>query len=230
MRKKKATKILKEISAPIYGALLIFVIFIIIKNDIQRVISIESLRTFINSTGPYAILIFLAIFLLFTFFEFIPLFLLMILSGFLFGTLNGAIYSLLGILIGSMLLFIIVKKFKNKFIKEKNKLNDLKYLNKLMKKDAVYAIYVAKLIPIFPNELIVISAALAKIKIKDFFLIILIGTLPLAFIASALGDSFSSPTFNLALIIFAFAGSVLLSAFLFKDRLKAIFIHKTIKV
>ncbi|MBT3304076.1 TVP38/TMEM64 family protein [Candidatus Woesearchaeota archaeon] len=230
MHKKKLIKIIKQMSAPLYAALLIFIIFIIIKNDIERIISIDALRDLIGSTGAYAILLFLGIFLLFTFFEFIPTFLLMILSGFLFGTLKGAFYSLTGLLIGSLLLFMIVKKFNNKFVKEKGKLNDLKYLNKLMKKDAVYAIYVARLIPIFPNELIVISAALAKLKLKEFFLIMLIGALPTVFIAAALGDSFTNPVFNLALIVFAFAGSVILSIFLFKDKLKALFVHKTIKV
>lgn len=230
MRKKKVIKILKEVSAPLYAALLIFVIFIIIKSDLERIISVDVLRDLIGSAGPYAILIFLTIFLLFTFFEFIPTFLIMILSGFLFGTLRGAFYSIIGLLVGSVLLFIIVKKFNKKFIKEKSKLNDLRYLNKLMKKDAVYAIYVARLIPVFPNELIVISAALAKIKLKEFFIIMVIGALPTAFIAAALGDSFTNPTFNLALIVFAFAGSVLLSIFLFKNKLKALFVHKTIKV
>lgn len=124
----------------------------------------------------------------------------------------------------------MVKKFNKKFIKEKKKLTDLRYLNKLMKKDAVYAIYVARMVPVFTNELIVISAALAKLKLKEFFLIMLIGALPTAFIASALGDSFTNPAFNLALILFAFAGSVLLSIFLFKDKLKDIFVHKTVKV
>lgn len=100
MQKKKVKKMLKELSAPLYAALLIFIIFIIIKNDIERIISIDALRDFIGSAGPYAILIFLAFFLLFTFFEFIPTFLLMILSGFIFGTVKGAFYSIGGLLIG----------------------------------------------------------------------------------------------------------------------------------
>jgi len=226
----KFWRITKRLSAPVYAVLLIFIIFLIIKNDLSRIFSIDGIRTTVSSFGVYAALIFILIILFFTFFEFIPTFLLIILSGFIFGTLLGAVYSIIAMIIGSSVLFMIVRKFNKKFVKQEKKIKDLAYLQKLMKKDAVYAIYVARMVPVFPNELLVISAAFSGIKFKEFFLIMLIGLLPMAFIGAALGDSFTTPSFNLALIVFAFLGSIILSAFLFKDKIKAVLVHKTEKI
>lgn len=117
-------------------------------------------------------------------------------------------------------MFKLIKVYGHERFLRKGKHKELKYLKKLANKDAVYALYIARLIPVFPNELITVSASLSNIRYRDFLLIMLIGALPYGFIASSLGNSFANPTLNITVIIFAIATSAILSIMLFKEKVK----------
>ncbi len=219
-------KLAKEIAPLVYAAILIFVVILVIHNDLNNLFNVEEIRDFIKSTGALSVFAFMFVMILFSLFEVVPLFFIYVLGGFLFGMIAGALYSISAMLIGSSILFKVIKKYGHKRFIKKGKHKELNYLKKMIKKDAVYALYIARLIPIFPNELIAISASLSDIRFKDFILIMLIGALPYGFIAASLGDSFTNPTLNLTVIIFSIITSAILSVILFKEKVKKRLIQK----
>lgn len=217
-------KKVEKLMAPAYAALLIFIIILIVHKDLANYFSVDNVRTFVMSYGPYSMVTFVVIMIFFSIFETVPYLLFMILGGFLFGTIIGALLSLIGVLAGSILLFLGVRKYgREKFARQRRKIRQINWLNSLIKKDAVYAIYIAKFIPILPNEILVMAAAFSKIKLNEFIVIMFIGVLPMAFITASIGNSFANPKLSIALVIFAVITSISLSIFLFKDRLRMMF-------
>jgi uncharacterized membrane protein YdjX (TVP38/TMEM64 family) len=210
-------KKIERLLAPVYATILIFIIIMIIHKDVGRFFSVDNARAFVSSFGMLSALVYIMIIVFFAFFEIIPQIMLFILGGFLFGTLQGALFGIAGSLCGSSLLFFAVNWLGHRrFVKEEKKLRSFKKLNELIKKDAVYAIYLAKLVPLFPNEILIIAASFSKVKFKELIMILLVGTLPSSIIGASLGNSFAEPKLTIGLVVFAFITSTIISVFIFR--------------
>lgn len=179
------------------------------------VIDVNTVRSIIPGYEPFAVLVFFLLLILATFTEAIPLFLLFIVGGVLFGTLLGALVSLAGLLVGVLSIYYLALK-ENMFKSE-----DISDVQKSMKKDYVWTLFVTRLIPVVPNNIVSIAAARHRIPVGEFILIIVIGNLPYVFLGAALGDALVKPT-NIALVLLAIISSVLLSIHIFRRHFKKI--------
>jgi uncharacterized membrane protein YdjX (TVP38/TMEM64 family) len=108
-------------------------------------------------------------------------------GGFLFGAFWGTVYSMLGILIGSFIVFYFSRKLGRPFVEkiiEKKKLN---HWHEKIEAGGIPILFTIFLLPIFPDDLICYIAGLTRLKIKNLMLVAFFGRLPSHIVLSIIG-------------------------------------------
>ena len=132
-------------------------------------------------------------------------------GGALFGTLPGALYTIIGATIGSTLAFISIRYGIGRSLQETYKAQ-LTRFNKELQRNGIYYLFALRLLPIIPFFLVTILAGLTNVSVKAFvfttFFGIIPGTLAYAFAGQqlALIDSLHdilSPQLLLAFTVLA---------------------------
>ena len=107
-------------------------------------------------------------------------------SGFIFGTLIGTFIALITLTLGSSLAYIIANFFFQDLVKEKFA-NRFKFLEEKIKTNEFFIIFLVRIIGGTPIQLQNIMPVLFNIKLKNFFFASLLGFVPQVYIFSALG-------------------------------------------
>jgi uncharacterized membrane protein YdjX (TVP38/TMEM64 family) len=133
-------------------------------------------KKFVLSYGVYAPIIFIVLF------TFVPLTLfpdaiLAIAGGLIFGLVQGSLYIMIGALLGASLSFFLARFYADWLRK---KLQGEKFLNidKSVKQNGFIIIFLLRLIPLVPFDIISYSAGFSSIRYKDFILATLLGIIP----------------------------------------------------
>ncbi|GCD11579.1 TVP38/TMEM64 family protein [Clostridium tagluense] len=153
----------------------------------------EEFKNFITSFGYYGIFIFiLSQFLQVTIF-FIPGEVIQATGGWIYGTLGATILSLIGITLGSILLFLLSKKYGrplvNKFISE-TKLKSIEAaLNSKKLNLIVFLIY---FLPGIPRDSLIFACGISKMSLKKFLVYSTFGRIPALVLSCYLGSNMLS--------------------------------------
>ncbi|MGH4122577.1 MAG: TVP38/TMEM64 family protein [Clostridium sp.] len=180
---EKITKILKVVSLLIIVAIIMCTFFNI---ETLRHCTPENMKDFINSYGMFSPIIYI---ILFTFvpLTFFPDSILAIAGGMCFGMMGGFIYTMIGAILGGTLSFFLASilghKVFNKFIKK-----DLSNLENSIKTRGFLLVFILRLIPLFPFDIISYAAGFSGVKFKDFALATLLGIIPGIFVFVNIGD------------------------------------------
>ena len=108
-------------------------------------------------------------------------------SGFIFGTLIGTVIALITLTLGSSLTYIIADFFFKDIVKEKFA-NRFKFLEEKIKTNEFFVIFIVRIVGGTPIQLQNIIPVLFNIKVKNFFFGSLLGFAPQVYIFSALGS------------------------------------------
>lgn len=202
----------------------IFFIFIsskIIKNNID----IYTIRDYINSFKIFAPIVYIVMFAIVPL-TFFPDSILAISSGLIFGFCKGYIYTTIGALLGGSIAFFLARYIGYDLLKKIS--NDkLSKIEKLINANGFYIIFLLRLIPLFPFDIISYGAGLTNVDYKQFLLATLLGTIPGIAVftnigASALDISGTSFYISIAMLILLFAISILLKKKFLNNKLKEI--------
>ena len=143
----------------------------------ERIRNVEELRAIIRSTGAWAPLVFILIQALQVFLLPIPGLLTVGAGVLIFGPAWGFVYNYVGISIGSVLAFLLSKRYGKPFVRnmigEKNYDKYIGWLNKGNAFDKAFA--AAIFFPVAPDDLLCYIAGLTKMSLKKFTLIIILG-------------------------------------------------------
>ena len=178
----------------------------------------DDIRIFIQSIGVVAPLIFIGLQLLQTIIPFVPGGFITLSGGYLFGVVLGTLYSLIGLVLGSFIVFSISNKYLAPYVK-KSKNKNVRKLNLLLKAYCSPLLFVTRMIPFFPHDLFSYVVGSSSISRKKFMIATVLGFLPHAFIHSYVGDSVYQGIygigFYLILVIMVFGGMI----YIFKDKI-----------
>ncbi|MEQ9763654.1 TVP38/TMEM64 family protein [Streptococcus jiangjianxini] len=151
------------------GILILWLYHIGILNDTNV------LKTVIQQHNIIGPLIFIAIQIIQVVFPVIPGGLTTVVGFWVFGWWQGFIYNYLGIIIGSVILFLLVKRFGRKFILLFVKEDTFfKYEQKLESKHFENLFILSMVAPVSPADMMVMITALTSMTLKRFIIIILI--------------------------------------------------------
>ncbi|MGH4123435.1 MAG: TVP38/TMEM64 family protein [Clostridium sp.] len=153
----------------------------------------EQFKNFITSFGYYGILVFIFSQFLQVAIFFIPGEVIQASGGWIYGTLAATILSLIGITIGSILLFSLSKKYGRslvqKFISEKKLLSIESALNSKKINLIVFLIY---FLPGIPKDSIIFACGISKISLKKFIIYSTIGRIPTLALSCYFGSNMLS--------------------------------------
>ncbi|GAA0380680.1 TVP38/TMEM64 family protein [Bacillus horti] len=115
-----------------------------------------------------------------------PVVILVLLNQWLFDFWLGFFWSWAGTVIGSIIVFMFSKNWFNSLIKNKR----IQELFTRIRRHGIMAVFIARLIPIFPSNLINIASGLSGIGLREFFIGTIFGNMIFVFILSLIGTGF----------------------------------------
>ena len=173
MKKKKLKRIL-NIIALIVTLLLVIIIGMMFRKNMFK--NPETIVKTVGKYGPFGIIVFLFIQIIQVIFPIIPGGISNIAGVLLFGSVKGFIINYIGVVVGSLICFLLSRKFGIKLVKtifkEKTVNKYIKYIDN--EKFSIF-FFITILLPFFPDDLLCYIAGLSNIKTKKFILIIILG-------------------------------------------------------
>ncbi|WP_141664383.1 TVP38/TMEM64 family protein [Romboutsia hominis] len=198
--------------------------FVVITNRyIGNNVDIYTIKEYVKTFGVLAPLIYIVMFSLVPL-TFFPDSVLAISAGLIFGFSKGYIYTTIGALIGASIAFFIARYLGTEIIKRKSS-DKLEKIERLIEKNGFYIIFLLRLIPLFPFDVISYGAGITNVKYKDFILATLFGTIPGIAVftnigATSLNIKSTSFYISIALLVLLFTVSIFLKNKFLKDKLE----------
>ncbi len=186
--------------------ILVFIAFFIFlgKPLISLVSNPQGFRDWIDKFGFWGRLIFIAMVVLQVIIAIIPGEPFEIAAGYAFGMIEGTILSLIGIVIGSVIIFIAVRKFGVKLVElffSREKINSLKFLN--TSKKATLLCFIIMFIPGTPKDLLSYFAGLTKITLPSWIFISAVARIPSVLTSTVGGSLLGEQKYLFAILAFA---------------------------
>ena len=147
------------------------------------------LKEVILSYGNFSVLVFILMQVLQVVAFFIPGEFIQIAGGYIFGTFLGGLISLMGITLGSIMVYFISNKYGKPFVDKLISKKEVKFFRKILKagskKIVVFMFY---LIPGIPKDALAYICGVSNISFEDFFIYSTLGRIPGIFISSFFGQ------------------------------------------
>ncbi len=133
----------------------------------------------------------------------------LIISGLSFGVWKGYVLTIVGVAIGNILVFILVRNFNDVFtiakgrnyksrVAPKSKLDFLALIHKGNPKKLAFLLF---LIPGIPNGILPYIFAQTKIKLLDYVLILIVASTPASLVSIIIGDRLGKSDIKSAIIM-----------------------------
>ena len=153
-----------------------------------------------------------------------------ILAGFLFGPLLGLLYSIIGAIFGSAIVFSLSHAYGKRLAVKLFEKREIVHFNHYFKQKKEWAVFIARVIPIFPNDLVSFTAGLTNISTRNFTIVSTLGFVIQMAILTYFGHSLSEKTVSFPLIIVTILTISLFLIVVFRHQLKRIIIKDLHKV
>ncbi|MGL5752012.1 MAG: TVP38/TMEM64 family protein [Paraclostridium sp.] len=160
----------------ILSILIVLVLSFIVYKILSMDIDSNDIQAYINSfdkLGPVVYIIMFALVPLTLF----PDSVLAIGGGLVFGLVKGYIYTVIGALLGATLSFYISRKLGRDFVKKITK-ERLDNIEKMVDSNGFFIVFILRLIPLFPFDIISYGSGLTSVKYKEFISATFLGTIP----------------------------------------------------
>lgn len=123
-------------------------------------------------------------------------------GGYVFGALEGTFLYLLGATIGSVLIFIMVRKYGNILVElffDRKKLEELRFLRNSRKRNILLSFIFV--LPGTPKDLLCYFAGLTDIKFKVWIWVCSLGRLPSIISSMVGGDALETKNYTSAIVV-----------------------------
>lgn len=190
----------------------------------------DKIKGFILNFGVWAPLILILLQALQSMISIIPSQVTTIAAGFLFGPVLGLVYSLIGATIGSSVIFLISRKYGKKLAMKIFPPREILHFEAFMKQKRAYALLLARVAPIFPNDLVSFIGGLTGISLGLFTLTSSAGFVVQMVILVFFGSQLANGSVSTELIVLSILIGVLVLIVLFKQQIKKMVIKDLHKV
>lgn len=129
--------------------------------------------------------------------------------GLCFGAVEGTLICLVGVGLGSALIFLLIKKWGVKLVElfvDRNKIDSLKFINSEKKLGAL--VFILFLIPGTPKDLLTYIVPLTRMKLSEFLFISLIARIPSVVSSTIGGNFFGDGKYLEGILLFLVTGAV----------------------
>lgn len=185
---------------------IILTIFIVVASFfIIKYLPLERVRAIIKSGGAFAPLIYILLFSILPIF-FFPVPVLALAGGLAFGVWKGSFYTIIGASINCILMYLIAKYIGKEQVDrylEKHLSEDVKKRIASKETDIGFYLFVLRLTPIIPYNLINYMSGLLDIDLKKYIIISILGIMPGTAVYLNMGDkaiNYKSKEFVLSVV------------------------------
>lgn len=170
----------------IFICLLGFLVYFLRNTILAKEVSAVSIKEYINSYGVISPIVYIILFTLVPLTLF-PDSILAIAGGMAFGMVQGSIYTVIGAVCGASLSFYIARVL-GRTVVDKLVRGKGKWFEDGVEKNGFLVVFILRLIPLVPFDVISYGSGLSKIKFKDFILATTVGIIPGILVFINLGD------------------------------------------
>jgi uncharacterized membrane protein YdjX (TVP38/TMEM64 family) len=190
----------------------------------------QHFRDFLASYKSVGILIYIFFQMLHVLMAAIPGEFIQIAGGYVYGTFFGALYSITGVFLGSVVAFYISRLLGFRLVKDLVSEQSLEKLNFLINNPkSEITMFIILLIPGIPKDVLVYLAGMTPIKPLNFFIIFSAARFPSILVTSFLGANLQKGNYILVAVMAVFAGSLFVLGVIYKDRVFQL-LHKLLPV
>lgn len=201
---EKHRKLLWMIAVIIFVAFMAAITIFVGKPLIEFAEDPQAFRSWVDSAGIWGRVVFVGIVVLQVLVAFIPGEPIELAAGYAFGFWEGSLLTLAGFILGSWLVFALVRRLGIKLVEvffDKKKLDELKILNN-PKKIKIIA-FILMVIPGTPKDMLSYAAGLTKLTLKDWLIIVAVGRIPSLITSTLTGAAAGEENYVLSAIVFA---------------------------
>lgn len=162
----------------------------------------ERLKTYLNSFGAFSGVIFFLFQVMQVVIFFIPGEVIQAAGGYAFGTWLGTLISIGGITVGSMILFVVSKRYGRPLVDKLVSKNHFEKLDKILNSKKINLIvFLLYLIPGIPKDSLIFVCGVSKINLKNFTIYSTLGRIPALIVTSYFGAKVADGNHFIAIII-----------------------------
>ena len=200
----KTRKILSALSMIAFLAFCIGVGWFIGRPMVQFVSEPERFRAWVDSSGFMGKVYFVLMVTFQVIIALVPGEPLEIGAGYAFGAVEGTILCLVGIALGSLVVFLLVRKFGIKLVEVFFSLEKIKSLKFLQNKKRVAAlVFLMFFLPGTPKDLLTYFVGITDIKFSHFLIIATFARIPSVITSTIGGSLLGTEKYTFAIIVFA---------------------------
>lgn len=169
----------------------------------------DMFRHWVDASGVWGRVAFVGMVILQVIVAFIPGEAVELAAGYAFGGLEGTVLSMVGILIGSWIIFVLVRKFGVKMVEvffSKEKISQIGFLRS-GRKTRVLA-FVLMVIPGTPKDFLSYFAGLTKLELGQWLAIVSVARLPSVLTSTLTGAAAGEERYVLAVVMFVISGLI----------------------
>ncbi len=204
--------------ATIIGAILLIAGISYFLPELKQFASPTYLRDLILQAGEFGY--FLTILLLLSSVPLpIPSSSVVLVGGYVYGLIGGTILSLIGILIGGTISFFLARYFGRKLLEKLVDKHHIIHFNHLFKKRGVIIAFIAFIIPIFPDDAVMMLLGLTPIRYPVFLLTAFIAHIPRLLLINSIGSDLYHGFTKMTYILLAISLLMALVA-IFREKIK----------
>lgn len=149
----------------------------------------KKIKSIILSYGEYSVLAFLVMQMIQVVAFFIPGEVMQIAGGYIYGAFVGGLLTLLGITLGSAIVYGLSRQYGKPLIRKIISDKQLKFFDKLLRLGSVnYIVFLLYLIPGIPKDVLAYICGISDITFKNFMLYSTLGRIPGIFISTYFGS------------------------------------------
>ncbi len=160
-------------------------------NEIKK-INLQAMEDYIRSYGQGSIMAFLVVSTIRPLAVIIPITLMTLIAGGIYGPIYGFLLAMVSIFISSNVAFIISRYFGRSLVERIIKKRAEK-INLKIGKNGFKIIFIMRISGVFPLDMVSYAAGLTKVRYRDFLLATILGTMPETFSVAYMGHHISNP-------------------------------------
>lgn len=203
----------------VFAALLIYGTFRFAPQITRHIKTPQEFRLYLLAYGDKSIWVFMLFQAVQVILAVIPGELFQFAGGYIFGAFFGTLYSIIGIMAGSVIAFILARLAGYSLIKKLVSADTLKRFDFLMNsKKAEVVTFILFLIPGLPKDMLVYIAGCSPVHPLRFFSAVTIARLPAIWVSSYVGANLQTKQYTTVVIVSIVTCLLLLVVLLYKDK------------
>ncbi|MFC6975988.1 TVP38/TMEM64 family protein [Halomicroarcula sp. GCM10025709] len=142
-------------------------------------------------------------------------------GGYLFGTLAGTVYSMLGVTLGSAIVFVLARRRGRPYVERVVDDAALARWDAIVERGGTGGLFVLFLLPTFPDDLLCLVAGLSTVRTRTFLALVIVGRTPSFLAVAYAGQEAASGQFRSVAAVLTALALASAVVYLLKDRVLA---------